>query len=186
MYINLTEPQEGTSRPVTTEILYCARCRRVIRPREIAEGHYHFADGEPVCAECFTRLSRRLRPISGIHEPPKPVDLSQLMNEISGEPAGSVEVSEDPQAKEPQETQATRSRSRTGLKVLVAALFFIAGLAAGSVAYLAVRTPPEKAPAAGPAAQAQGDKTGENTVKNPVDNDAARVDRTIQPAGGKR
>ena len=54
---------------MTNEIYYCARCRRVILPREMAEGRYHIVDGDSVCTECFTRLSRRLRSVGKAEDP---------------------------------------------------------------------------------------------------------------------
>ncbi|MHC4914831.1 MAG: CBM96 family carbohydrate-binding protein [Planctomycetota bacterium] len=72
---------------MATEILYCARCHRVIIPREIEKGEYHFVDGDAVCRECFTRLSRRLRPVSGARQEsdskPIPVNLGELEKELA-------------------------------------------------------------------------------------------------------
>ena len=132
---------------MTTEILYCARCRRVIRPREISEGHYHFADGEPICSECFTRLSRRLRPVSGVYEPPKPVDLSGIVEESADV---VVVVEPDPpseaQAANPAEAPSEEVPVPEGaagpsprVRLLVLAAFVLAGLLAGTSVYLITR-----------------------------------------------
>jgi hypothetical protein len=59
----------------------------VILPREISDGNYHFVDGDAVCRDCFTRLSRRLRPVTGQRAEsdtqPVPVDLTDLEKELS-------------------------------------------------------------------------------------------------------
>jgi hypothetical protein len=179
--------REAEADAVTTEILYCARCRRVIRPKEIAEGKYHFADGEPVCAECFTRLSRRLRPISGVHEPPKPVDISELTAEIAGT-APEAEPKAEPQAAPPEPKPAAQPAAKTSpaakrtgpglvVKILVLLLFVLAGALAGAGVYLAMRGPgPGSGPQAGdpqpppavPAGQGGGGKGTVQESQNPA------------------
>jgi len=165
---------------LTTEILYCARCRRVIRPREITEGKYHFADGEPVCVDCFTRLSRRLRPVSGIYEPPKPVDLSDIPVETpaaaSPPPAAGTGAGQGPAASggaQPAAGTLPARRSDRGAmadvaapagahlaaKVLVLLAFALAGMLAGAGVYMVLKgpgagKPPEAAEARPPAAGA--------------------------------
>jgi len=148
---------------VTTEILYCARCRRVIRPREIAEGRYHFADGDAVCAECFTRLSRRLRPVSGIHEVPKPVDLAEIAELAGGSPQGPAPAAQPAPAAAGAPAAAPASGRKTpswrkpagpsrSSRLLVLLAFFAAGVLAGAGAYLLTRSAPRDsgAKSAGP------------------------------------
>jgi len=134
---------------LTTEILYCARCRRVIRPREISEGRYHFVDGDAVCAECFIRLSRRLRPVSGIHDAPKPVDLSTIEGppgEVQPDAPESAAVAVVAGAK-PEAARAAgpagkpasvrrQAASRRPLQAAVVVACFIAGLLLGGAAWL--------------------------------------------------
>jgi hypothetical protein len=82
---------------VPSEILYCTRCHRLLLPREVEDGNYHFVDGDPVCRECFTRLSRRLRPVNMQQEdagaPPPPVDMTALEREMS---KGASQVRAEP------------------------------------------------------------------------------------------
>jgi PA14 domain-containing protein len=75
------------------ELLYCARCHRLILPREIEAGSNHWVDGESVCQGCFTRLSRRLRPVASVRiesrEEPVPINLDELQREMSKGTNGS-------------------------------------------------------------------------------------------------
>jgi hypothetical protein len=146
-----------------TEILYCARCHRVILPREIQEGNYHFVDGESVCRECFKRLSRRLRPVSGAPEADKaqpiPVNLSDLEKELSKGTSGT----EAPRMISKRERFSSgRHAAQRGDKTAHAAFMagcFVVGVLLGAVAYKTWpldRPPQRTAPPAPPTPDGDG------------------------------
>jgi PA14 domain/Divergent InlB B-repeat domain len=125
---------------VASEILYCARCHRVILPREIADGEYHFVDGDPVCRECFTRLSRRLRPVTGSraesNTQPIPVDLADLEEELAKGTDGTqaftpVTIKEKPTSSSRLQGYHSYRQAQT----LFMGACFLIGLVLGAVAY---------------------------------------------------
>jgi hypothetical protein len=144
---------------LTNEIFYCARCRRVILPREIAEGRYHIVDGDSVCSECFTRLSRRLRSMGGSLEKPKPVDLADVpavpLAPEPKEPSPAPEAEAEAEAEAVPRLASSRGVGKPTLRgrLLIPAGFFLLGLVAGAVAYLVLRSRAE-ASGASPAAPA--------------------------------
>ncbi len=139
------------------EILYCARCHRVILPREIDEGSYHFVDGDPVCSECFTRLSRRLRPVSGgraeSSTQPIPVNLADLERELSkGSQAARAPEDRRRERFSSRRLMAAAAPYRTG-QMLFMAFCFVLGILLGGIAYSAYpvgrdKDAPEVAPPA--------------------------------------
>lgn len=135
---------------MTSEIFYCARCRRVILPREISEGRYHIVDGDSVCTECFTRLSRRLRAMGTAVDKPRPVDISNIpAAEPPPEPAAKAVAAEPPPPRA-SVGPVTSRRSAPAVsrgKMLVPAGFLLLGLLAGAAAYLVLRPRTEVAAA---------------------------------------
>ena len=146
---------------MTNEIFYCARCRWVILPREIAEGRYHIVDGDSVCSECFTRLSRRLRSMGGSLEKPKPVDLTDVPavplapepKEPSPAPDADAEAEADAEVAPRPASSRRAGKPAVRGRLLIPAAFLLLGLVAGAVAYLVLR-PRAEASGASPAAPA--------------------------------
>jgi hypothetical protein len=140
-------PGEGRGTPtgcqetaLPDEILYCARCHRVILPREVEGGQHHFVDGDPVCGECFTRLSRRLQPIIGRHAEadvrPIPVDLADLEKELSKGTEGTQQFTPVPvRDRPPAPVRKGARRSYSPAQVAFMCLCLLLGLAAGGLAY---------------------------------------------------
>jgi len=125
---------------VATEILYCARCHRVILPREIDRGEYHFVDGDPVCRECFTRLSRRLRPLTGqraeSEDRPIPVNLADLEKELAKGTDGTQEFTPVVvRERIPTTSRLSGYRSYRKPQTIFMASCFLLGLVAGTIIY---------------------------------------------------
>ncbi len=165
---------------LASEILYCARCHRVILPREIKDGEYHFVDGDPVCRDCFTRLSRRLRPVTGQRAESKtqpiPVNLGDLEKELAKGTDGTqaftpVTLRESP----PPSSRLASYRSYRKPQTVFMACCFLVGLGAGALFYAS--RPIDKAPRSGtnrPPLPANGG--GENVTTNAL--------RRKAPTGG--
>lgn len=111
---------------MATEILYCARCRRVLLPREVAAGAHHFVDGQAICARCFTRMSRRLRPPTGATPTSDLVRLESSPGEGAAAKAGAPEPPGPP----------PRARPGRLARALIWTAFFLLGGLLGAAAFL--------------------------------------------------
>ncbi len=124
----------------------------MILPREIDAGAYHFVDGDPVCSECFTRLSRRLRPVSGARAEsdaqPIPVNLADLEKEMSKGSQAARGAETTRRERFSSGRLPVAASYRTG-QVIFMAVCFALGILLGGIAYRAVpvgRGAPRSAP----------------------------------------